>query len=108
MKRVFAVDNVTEAQIVRGLLAASGLDAIVQDEHMAGMGGKMAVVEVWPSVWILDDSAEAEARQIVADYESKRTQPAAAAGTGWRCAQCGQQLEQQFTACWACGAGRSP
>jgi hypothetical protein len=107
MKRVFAVDNVTEAQFVRGLLAARGVDAIVQDEHLAGLGGKVAVVVAWPSVWILDDSAEADARQIIADYESKRSEPTAPARTSWRCPRCGRGLEAQFTACWACGADRS-
>ena len=26
----------------------------------------------------------------------------------WRCRQCGEALEAQFTACWQCGAVRDP
>ena len=28
------------------------------------------------------------------------------AGERWRCAQCGESLEGQFTECWNCGASR--
>ena len=34
--------------------------------------------------------------------------PAAPSGAPWVCAQCGEQLEPQFTSCWHCGAAAVP
>lgn len=99
-------DNATDAHFVRGLLESCGLDVVVLGEYLAGMSGKVGIVEAWPTVWVLDDSAEAEARRILTEYESNRARPTAAS-LAWRCAKCGQQLEPQFTSCWACGADRA-
>jgi hypothetical protein len=97
---------VTEAHFVRGLIESGGLGAIVLDENLASMSGGVAVPEASPTVWVLEDSSEAEARRIVTEYASNRAR-SPAAGPGWRCVRCGRQLEPQFTACWACGADRS-
>ncbi len=70
MRRVFTASNAVEAHFVRCLMEAGGLEATVQDEFLAGMSG-----EVWPTVWILDDRCEAEARQIVTEYESTGPRP---------------------------------
>jgi hypothetical protein len=106
MKKVFVAGDITEAYLVRDLLEMQGLDALVRGEDLWHTRGEVPFVDAWPSVWILDESREDDARAVVADYESRRTRPAATE-PGWKCRRCGQELEAQFTACWSCGTERS-
>lgn len=105
MKQVFLAHDVTEAHLVKGLLESHGLSALVRGEALAGIAGEVPFVDVWPTVWVLDDDREAEARAVIEEYERG---PAPDPSRGrWRCPKCGQPLEPQFTACWAC-AGTPP
>jgi hypothetical protein len=106
VRQVFVAGDVTEAHFVRGLLESHGLSATVRGEDLGGTRGDVPFWETWPTVWVLDDSREAEAVELVRQYEAG-TGPANTEGGSWRCPRCGQELEPQFTACWVCGAERS-
>jgi Putative prokaryotic signal transducing protein len=103
MKKVFTAPNGTEAHFVRGLLEAAGLVVTVRGEDLWGASGELPFVDVWPTIWVLDDTREAEARAVIEQYEATKDAPAA--GEPWRCV-CGQDVEPQFTTCWSCGAER--
>jgi hypothetical protein len=105
VKRVFTAHDVTEAHLVRGLLESRGLTVAVHAEDLWGTRGEVPFIDAWPTVWVVDDAREAEARELVRQYESGGTEPASQM-EAWRCPQCGQQLEPQFTSCWQCGAER--
>lgn len=102
MKRIDTAQNVTEAHFVRDLLESQGLVVTVRGEDLWGASGELPFVDAWPTVWVLDDDREAEAQELGAQYEATKASPSPAAAT-WRCTQCGQELEPQFTTCWACG-----
>lgn len=106
MKQVFVARDVTEAHFIRGLLESHGLSVAVRGEDLWGTRGEVPFVDAWPTVWVLDDGREAEARGVIHEYESGRVRPNGD-GAGWRCPKCGRELEPQFTACWGCGAERS-
>ena len=55
-----------------------------------------------PSVFVLDENQELEARAIIATYHAAAslTSPP---GARWRC-PCGEEIEPQFSACWSCGS----
>lgn len=105
MKQVFVATDVTEAYLVKGVLESHGISAAVRGEHLWGVRGEVPFVDTWPTVWILDDTLEADARAVIADYGAGKAR-VAAPGSSWRCPKCGEELESQFTACWACGAER--
>lgn len=107
MKQIFQAHDVTEAHLVKGLLESHGLSAVVRGEALSGVAGEVPFVDVWPTVWVLDDGREGEARAVVKEYERGPAQPVAL-GVGWLCPKCGQDLDPQFTACWACGEDRLP
>jgi rubrerythrin len=52
-------------------------------------------------LWLLDDRDFDRARRIVTDFDRVPV-----AGPSWRCPECGEALEGQFSACWRCGAPR--
>lgn len=100
-------DDVTEAHLVKGLLESHGLSAAVRGEDLWGTRGEVPFADTWPTVWVLDDACEGEARRLVAEYASGKQLPPGTPGPGWQCSACGQDLETQFTACWNCGTERS-
>jgi hypothetical protein len=105
VKQVFQAHDVTEAHLVKGLLESQGLTALVRGEAVAGLAGEVPFVDVWPTVWVLDDDRDSEARAVINEYEPRSAKPMSA-GVAWLCPKCGQDIEPQFTACWACGAER--
>jgi hypothetical protein len=107
VKRVFQAHDVTEAHFVKGLLESHGLSALVRGEALAGLFGEVPRADTWPSVWVLDDAREEEARAIIKDYDTSIAKDATPVA-GWKCPTCGQDLEPQFTSCWACGMERPP
>lgn len=95
----------TEAHFVKGVLESHELSAAVRGEDLWSTRAGVPFVGAWPTVWVLDDSLEVEARAVIREYEANAPQ-VHETGTGWRCPKCGAELEPQFTACWACGAER--
>lgn len=106
MKQVFVAQHPIEAHFVRGLLQAEGIPAEVRGEALWGARGEAPVTpDTAPSVWILDDGDEDCALTLIANYEGGDGAVGASA-QDWRCPQCGELLEGQFTACWKCGTTR--
>jgi hypothetical protein len=107
VKQVFWSHDVTEAHFVKGLLESQGLSALVRGEALAGLAGGIPLADACPSVWILDDDREEQARAVIKDYDTASAMQTAH-NAGWQCPNCGQELEPQFSGCWACGAERPP
>ncbi len=106
MKKVFVAQNPMEAQFVRGLLESHGIEAKVRGEALWGArGGAPLTPDTLPTVWVIDDSRVAEARQVLRDYRGSKPSSGADPGS-WKCASCGEECEHQFTECWRCGASR--
>jgi hypothetical protein len=70
MKQIYTARNLTHCDLVRGMLEASGIPAVLRNEHTchtAGAGLGSALGFAWPEVWVLHDGdaqdAEACLRQ---------------------------------------------
>ena len=102
MKLIHTAKHPAEAHLVRGMLEADGIRAIVRGDQLYGAYGELPVL---PTVWILDDTLARHADRLVRDFllgaAARRF-----AHERWTCAQCGENLEGQFTDCWNCGAAR--
>jgi hypothetical protein len=106
MKQVFVATDPTEAQVVRSLLDARGIEAEVHGEALWGaLAAVPLTVDTPPTVWVLDDEDEREALQVIEEYAAAAVPPATPVGT-WTCAACGEELDPQFDECWKCGARR--
>jgi hypothetical protein len=102
MQQVFVAQHPAEAHLVRGVLEAEGVTAIVQGESLFGARGEAPVTpETLPTVWVLDDSDAARAAEILAQF---RMRPIPISNCeAWKCRTCGEHVEAQFAICWNCG-----
>ncbi|MEK7304114.1 MAG: DUF2007 domain-containing protein [Pseudomonadota bacterium] len=97
MQRLYSAANLPEAYLVRGLLAAAGIEARVFNEYAGGALGELPFAEAAPSVWVEEERDLPRARQVVATYEN-----AAAAPGVTRCGACGEENPHDFAVCWQC------
>jgi hypothetical protein len=77
---VFRAASLLQVAHARNVLTAAGIESELRNQYLAGALGDLPMLETWPQLWVEDP------------FES------------WTCAQCGEQLEPQFTTCWRCGA----
>ena len=105
MIRIYGARDPIEAEFVRGLLEAEGIDAVVQGNALQTVLGDVPPTPAaLPSVWVNEPDVD-RATQIV--DEMKRGGPAALdPQPAWTCPNCGTVLEGQFTQCWKCGAAK--
>ena len=103
MEQVFVAQHPTEAHLVRGLLEANGIVAVVHGEILFSVRGETPMTaDTLPSVWVAESDA-ARARALLAEYGPHASPSGAIA---WICPSCGERIEAQFTECWRCAAGR--
>jgi hypothetical protein len=106
MQQVYAARDVMDAHFVQGLLAEAGIEAVVEGDLLPEPTGVAL-----PTVWVRDRDVSA-AEPIIEEYvqreATRQDEPEAEATvrTVWTCPTCGEQIEEQFTNCWKCGAAR--
>lgn len=101
MKRVHNARHLTEAHLIRGVLESHGIEAVVRGDFLTGGWGELPVDVC--AVWVTDDARFVEADRLLRDFLQGVP---ATSSEAWRCSQCGEASESQFTACWNCGASR--
>jgi hypothetical protein len=70
MHVVYEAENVIDAHLVRGRLAAEGIDAFVRGDFLAGAMGELPVSGL-VVVWVLEaDLAQAQA--LLAEWQAER------------------------------------
>jgi hypothetical protein len=97
LKRVFRAASLLQVAHSRNVLIAAGIDSELRNQYLAGALGDLPMLETWPQLWVEDGLESAALRAL----EKAATAPT---GALWTCAQCGEQLEPQFTTCWRCGS----
>ncbi len=102
LKRAYIAADPVDAHMVRGMLEALGIDAVVKgDIAWSARGETPPMDDTAPQVWV-DEADVPAAREAIA----RRERGEAGQGGEWRCPSCGERLEAQFTQCWNCGAAR--
>jgi rubrerythrin len=86
------------------VLVTAGIGCELHNRYLSGAMGEIPADQCAPEIWILDDRDEVLATGIL---DRARTGPTTNA-RAWRCQQCGESLEAQFTVCWQCGTARDP
>ena len=111
MRHVYTGRDEMDAHFVKGLLEQEGIEAVVQGENLINAVGTLPLSDKsLPSVWVADANEE-RAALIVKDYEQVDRVNAEATVEDtprptWKCANCGEAVEEQFTECWNCGHAR--
>jgi hypothetical protein len=96
---VFRAASLLQVAHARNVLTAAGIESELRNQYLAGALGDLPMLETWPQLWVEDPFESAALRAL----EKAATAPE---GAPWTCAQCGEQLEPQFTTCWRCGHER--
>jgi hypothetical protein len=99
VKLLYSSPNAMLVNHVRNLLEAAGIEARMKNEFLGGGAGELPPTEAWPELWVADEDYPG-ARRIVDELEQDVALPP------WRCANCGEEVEGQFSVCWNCGAPR--
>ena len=104
LKELLVCRNDMEAHIVRGLLEENEIDIYIQKDDCGGMEPQLQLTE---GIKILVPSAQFEqAKQLLAELNLNDDDAGKSAKTEWKCPNCGEILEGQFTECWQCGTSR--
>jgi hypothetical protein len=97
MKRVFRAASLWQVAHARNVLIMAGIESEMRNQYLAGALGDLPMFETWPQLWVEDALESAALRALAVAAKAPSGEP-------WICAQCGEQLEPQFTSCWRCGA----
>jgi hypothetical protein len=97
LKRVYSSYNQTAVYHARNLLENAGVEVLVRNAILSSAMGELPPAECQAELWVLDDSDERRAQEILSQQVT---------GADWICT-CGETLGAQFTQCWRCGAYRS-
>lgn len=104
MIRVFVTQNPAEAHLLKGLLEANGIPSQVRNEDLFGVRGGIPFTEAFPELWVVNDNQVGDALKVLRNRSSETND--IDEGQSWQCANCGETLQPQFTACWRCNADK--
>lgn len=105
MKQVYIADDPTEAHLVEGILKQYGISCEVRGESLWCARGQLPLTaETLPTIWIIDDNRYEEATELAERFKDGTL--TSGSGRDWKCPECGEEVEGQFTECWQCGANR--
>ena len=74
MKRVYTNPSAAQCNLLRSLLESNGIPCLVKNETLSSLAGKVPFTEVWPELWVADDSQFDDARRIVEDATENTNQ----------------------------------
>ena len=111
MRHVYTGRDEMDAHFVKGLLEQEGIEAVVTGEALESTFSTLPLSATsLPGVYV-PEADEERAAVIVRDYQQvdrANADPATedAPRATWKCANCGEAVEEQFTECWNCGRER--
>lgn len=111
MRHVYTGRDEMDAHFVKGLLQQEGIGAVVTGESLEAVWSTLPLSATSPPGVYVPDEDEERAIKIVRDYRQvDRTNADEAVEDApratWKCPNCGQAVEEQFTECWKCGHSR--
>ena len=100
-----------DAHFVKGLLEQEGIQAVVTGENLESAWSTLPLSATsLPGVYV-NEADEERATLIIRDYQqvdrtnAEETVEDAPRPT-WKCVNCGEAVEEQFSECWKCGHAR--
>jgi hypothetical protein len=110
MQQLYMARDELDAHFLQGLLSEEGIESVIQGETMERVWGGVPVNDqTTPTLWVGEADVE-RARPIVEQYERRRKDLVdhgdAPDRPTWKCPNCSEGIEEQFTSCWNCGTAR--
>jgi len=104
MKQVYKAADLIEAQLLKDFISDHKIEVIIKGDLLTGAVGEIPA-DITPSVWVLNVDDYDAARELVTVFESNN-KDAALTQSVWKCLECDELIEPQFSQCWKCGAAR--
>ncbi len=84
--------------MVKDALLQAGYECCIRNQYAAGGSGDLSPHDSWPEVWLIHDSNEKAALNILHErFESATKKP------NWCCPKCHEENAGSFDFCWNCG-----
>lgn len=96
MHKLYVAHDLIEAQLIRSILHARGINAVVANEALQAGVGELPMVETWPEIWIRERRDWDRAIEVLRAYENREE------GSDWSCIRCQEINPGTFDECWAC------
>lgn len=107
MNVIHVAKNLSEAHLLKALLADAGIEALILNEMLQSAQGEFGLAPaVAPQVALLDARDESRATAILMEMLARSGAEEHEAGAEWICASCGEANEPGFELCWQCQALR--
>src|SRR5438128_1681244 len=105
MKQVYSARDEVDAYLVKSFLDEVGIETIVQSGGLGSIIGAIPVSEqTLPSLWVREEDYDRAITTIAGIKAGDK--PATPEAAPWKCPNCGEMIEPQFTDCWHCGHAR--
>ena len=102
MTKVFSAKDPLMVGHLKNVLATYGIRCITKKVDLISAAGEIPPTECWPELWVIDDEKTLKAKAVL----KKTLAPLASVKKPWRCTECNEEIEGQFTECWKCGRSR--
>lgn len=99
MIKLYTSRRSIELHNLKNVLESHGILCEIRGEVLETMVTTIPIPEKEAELWLLDDSREREARQIIAGSRQLRS-------SAWICKKCGESVEGEFGQCWNCQSYR--
>jgi hypothetical protein len=88
MKKVYTANSPVELAHAQNILKIHGIPSQKRNELFA-VRGEIPFIECYPELWVINNLDDREPT-----------------GMTWKCKNCNEVIEDQFTDCWSCGSSR--
>jgi hypothetical protein len=103
MTKVFENREIAIVGLMQSHLEAIGIPTVMRNQGLNQLGGEIPFNEIWPELWVVNDSDLEAARAIVVEFRSPPTGPPP---LPWTCLNCGETVDGNFAQCWNCDSPR--
>jgi len=87
----------------KNVLETQGIPCLIKNRFLASAAGELPPTETWPILCVIEDHDLLRAQEIInAEKTTSET-----GSQEWRCQNCGEAIEGQFSQCWNCGEFKS-
>ena len=102
MKTIFSSLNLVEVHHLKNLLQSAGIRCRIRNEDLVRLAGEVPFPECVMQLVVEREEDHPAAETLLREF----LRPQSRAVKPWRCPDCGEGIEGQFTACWKCGGAR--
>jgi ribosomal protein S14 len=102
MKKVYSAKDPLMVGHLKNVLTTFEIRCVTRNLDLSSAAGELPPIDCWPELWVVNDEELAEAKTIL----KKTLAPLESVKKSWRCRDCGENIEGQFSECWKCGRSR--